>query len=214
VSFRDGIKKEFESRNYERILNKANLKRISTTLITFLYEDDLLIFRSSEALGLVCRRIEETDTEFVRIILRRLFWHLNDESGAYCRGAPVGIGEIGRNAKKAFEGFRNMTVSLLDNEEVELKFVIYAIGRAAESLRGAYFDPIEKLILFLKNENPEIRGYSAFALGELKAKNAINELEKLRDDVSQVEIYDGEIRKKRVNEIVEEAVNKIKFRIF
>lgn len=196
-------------RDFDAILSTGNLKRISTRLISFLYEDDFLIFRSGEALGLVCSEIEKKDAEFVKIILRRLFWHLNDESGAYCRGAPVGVGEIGRTCKTAFEGFKNMLVSLLDNKEVELKFVIYAIARASRNVKDAYPNPVIKLLPFLNHENAEIRGYTAFALGELGAEGTRVELKKLKDDSSEIRIYEGDFVKKRVKDIVNEALFKI-----
>jgi hypothetical protein len=205
---RDWLVNLLEERNFDEIL-EGNLKKISTGLITFLYEDDFLIFRAGEALGLVCSQIEKDDEEFVKIILRRLFWHLNDESGAYCRGAPVGIGEIGRTCTFSFEGFKNMLVSLLDNEEVELKFVIYAIGRASQNIRDAYPDPVEKLLSFLSYGSAEIRGYTAWALGEFDA-DTVSELQKLKDDLSVVRFYDGEFREKSIKEIVEGALNKIK----
>lgn len=200
-------------RNFDAILNAGNLKKTSTRLIAFLYEDDFLIFRGGEALGLVCSEIEKKDAEFVRIILRRLFWHLNDESGAYCRGAPVGIGEIGRTCKTAFEGFKNMLVSLLDNEEVELKFVIYAIARASQNVRDAYPNPVKKLLPLLNHGNAEIRGYTVFALGKLGAEGIRNELEKLKDDSSEVRIYEGDFVRKRVKDIVNEVLSKDKSRV-
>jgi len=201
-----------EDRNFNAILEIGDLKKVSTKLIAFLYEDDFLVFRSGEALGLVCSEIEKKDAEFVRIILRRLFWHLNDESGAYCRGAPVGIGEIGRTCKTAFNGFKNMLVSLLDNEEVELKFVIYAIARASKNLRDAYPNPVEKLLPLLNHKNAEIRGYTAFALGELRAEVASRDLEKLKNDSSRIRIYEGDFTDKSVKEIAKNAILKIKTR--
>lgn len=189
--------------------NLKNLKRTASSLISFLYGDELIIFRAAEALGIVCGELEKEDDEFVRGILRRLFWHLSDESGAYCRGAPIAIGEIGRTAIKAFDGFKNMTVSLLDNKEVELKYVIYAIGRAAESVRNAYPDPVEKLIQLLKHENAEIRGYSAWALGELKAEKAIKELEKLIGDEEEIILYTGFFKRVEIRDVVKEALEKI-----
>lgn len=190
------IKKILLSRNYDALFN-LNLKKASSTLISFLYGEELLIFRASEALGIICGELEKEDVEFVRNILRRLFWHLNDESGAYCKGAPVAIGEIGRNAAVAFEGFKNMTVSLLDNEEVEIKYVIYAIGRAAKNLKDAYPNPIEKLKPLIYHENAEIRGYAAWALVEL---GTINGLEHLINDDSEIVIYDGDFRRLKISD--------------
>ncbi len=191
-------------------LSRFKQKKLASMLITFLNdEDELYRFRAAEALGITCKKIAESDEEHVRKILRRLFWSLNDESGSYCVGAPLGIGEIGRNAPVPFEGFKNMLVSLMDNWEVELKYVVYAIGRAASSVKDAYPDPVEKLIPLLKHKKAEIRSYAAWALGELKAEKAREESESLMRDVDEITIYDGVFKKLKVKEIAEKALAKI-----
>ncbi len=208
------------NRDYEPLYSQ-DLKKVCKELITFLYGEDLYIYRASEALGLVCKKQEQGQElgqeqeqgreggEHVKNILRRLFWHLNDESGAYCRGAPVAIGEIGRNSQE-FEDFKNMTASLLDNEEVELKFVIYALGRAAKNIVDAYPDPVEKLLPLLDHQEPEIRGYAAWALGELGAEKAVEGLNELLEDGIMVQIYhQGEFKDMAVKDLAQESLNKI-----
>ena len=187
------IKKALLDKNYDDLLS-LDLKKVATILISFLYGDELLMFRASEALGIVCGRLDEKDTEYVRNVLRKLFWHLNDESGAYCKGAPLAIGEIGRNAKRAFENFKNMTVSLLDNDEVEKKYVIYAIGRAAENIKDAYPNPIEKLKPLL-NEKDEIRGYAVWALKKL----GIDLFDEVKD--GEIVFYNGDLTKVRIKDL-------------
>ncbi|AGK61465.1 hypothetical protein Asulf_01482 [Archaeoglobus sulfaticallidus PM70-1] len=153
-------------RRYEELLelsHKRGLKKVATSLISFLYLDELMVFHSAEAIGVVCREIEKRDDEFVRNILRRLFWHLSDESGAYCKGAPLAIGEIGRNCPVAFDNFRNMLLALLRNEEVEKKYVLYAIYRSAREMRSAYPDPVEEIKPYLRYSG-EIKAYAILAL--------------------------------------------------
>jgi hypothetical protein len=202
----DEIREILIHRNYSRL---AMEKRVVSRLISFLYGDELLIFRSAEAIGLICGEIGRADEEFVKRILRRLFWHLNDESGAYCKGAPVAIGEIGRNAATPFEGFKNMTVSLLDNGEVERKYVIYAIGRAARNIHNAYPNPVEKLVPLLKHESPEIRAYTAYSLGELGDIRVLKYLEELLADKRKTEIYNEYFEKVRVCDVASKAIKTI-----
>jgi len=199
-------------KDFKTVLEDGNLKRTSSKLISLLYEDDFTIFRAGEALGIVISNFDNTEQDFVRKILNKLFWHLNDESGAYCRGAPVGIGEIGRTSPFTFEGFRNKTVSLLDDWEVEHKFVIYAIGRAAKNIKNAYPDPLEKLIPFLDHENEEVRGYTVWALGELRDLRAKKPLQKMKEGISEkikVKLYVEEFREVFLVEFVEEILNKL-----
>ncbi len=167
---KNGLRRLIEARMYDEVASAEKKKRTASTIISFLYGSEPFVFYAAEALGIICGVLEKEDeAEFVREILRRLFWHLRDESGAYCRGAPLAIGEIGRNAPIAFEGFKNILLSLLRNEEVELKYVIYGIGRAAENMRDAYPDPIEELTPFLEHWDVVIRAYALVTLCGLRA---------------------------------------------
>jgi hypothetical protein len=154
-------------REYKK-LEEFNLRKIATSTISFLYSDEPEVFLFAEALGYVCGLIEQGgEVEFVRGILRRLFWHLSDESGAYCRGAPLGIGEIGRRCPLAFEGFKNMLVSLLENDEIEVEYVIYAIGVCGRSIKSAYPSPVEELKKFLRSDNLKVVAYAIVSLQRL-----------------------------------------------
>ena len=68
--------------------------------------------------------------------IHRLFWHLSDESSGYRVGAPLGIAEIGKSNPEIFEGFKNKFISLLDDWEVERKYVSYGIGITADIIRN------------------------------------------------------------------------------
>jgi len=196
---KNALKRLVESRMYGEIASSNRRKNTAATLISFLYESEPLVFYAAEALGVVCGVLEkENESEFVKDILRRLFWHLRDESGAYCKGAPLAIGEIGRNAPVAFEGFENMFLSLLRNEEVELRYVIYGIGRAAKRILDAYPNPVEELLPFLQHKDSAIRGYAAIALCEFGV-----ELEKDSFEGSEeFEIYfGGEILKTNLEKL-------------
>ncbi|MBO8180764.1 MAG: hypothetical protein H0Z19_09880 [Archaeoglobus sp.] len=164
-----------------------NLEELKPSkLISFLYHpEEILRFRAAEVLG------KKVKGEKARNLILRLFWHLNDESGAYCVGAPLGIAEIGRNNPDVFEGFKNKYVSLLDDSEVERKYVAYGIDRLAEIVKDAYPNPAKKL----REKIDEVKDneFTVYALIALK---------KLGDDISDlqprfngvektVEFYDG-----------------------
>ncbi len=163
--------------------------------MAFLYDgDEFYRFRGAEALGYLCRG------EKARNFILRLFWHLSDESGAYCIGAPLGIAEIGRNNPKEFEGFKNKFVSLLDDWEVERRYVAYGIGRTAEIIKDAYPNPVEKLLEKIEEiRTGDFVVYAVWALGKL------GEFESVRrfvDDDRRGRFYDGErITVKSVGEI-------------
>lgn len=164
-------------------------------IITFLYHpEEIVRFKAAEALGRICRG------KTARNYILRLFWHLNDESGAYCIGAPLGIAEIGRNNPEVFEGFKNKYVSLLDDWEVERKYVAYGIGRTAETVKNAYPDPVEKLKEKMEEiADADFKGYAIWALLKL----GCHDIDFEASD-EEVNFYDGEkILKVKLRELIE-----------
>jgi len=164
--------------------------------VRFLYDpDEFYRFRGAEALGYLCRG------EKARNYILRLFWHLSDESGAYCVGAPLGIAEIGLNNPEVFEGFKNKFVSLLDDWEVERKYVAYGIARTAHLVKDAYPDPVKKLLEVLEElrDNPDFVAYALLALKRLKAEIP----KEFEEDCRFANFYDGEgIRRIRICDLL------------
>ncbi len=56
--------------------------------------DDLVRWHAISAMGMMVARLAEEDMEEARIIMRRLLWSLNDESGGIGWGAPESMAEI------------------------------------------------------------------------------------------------------------------------
>ncbi len=176
-----------ELRNY--LKNKEYWKiRKPSLAMQFLYDsDEFYRFRGAEALGYLCRG------KTARNFILRLFWHLSDESGAYCIGAPLGIAEIGRTNPDVFEGFKNKFVSLIDDWEVEKKYVVYGMGRVAHLIQDTYPDSKEKIAEVLKNDkSPETIAYAILTAKKLNC--CINESFEAAEKFSGsiVRIYNGE----------------------
>ena len=183
----------------------SKLRKPSTVLPFLYYSEEIYRFRAAEALGYLCRN------HVARNYILRLFWHLNDESGGYCIGAPLGIAEIGKTNPRVFETFKNKFVSLLDNWEVERKYVAYGIGRTAYVVKNAYPDPVDKLSEKVNEINsPEFTIYTVYALRELekyieRARSVMEEIiSKFQNDKREAYLYDGEqIIKARVCDFLE-----------
>jgi len=176
-----------ELRNY--LKNKEYWKiRKPSLAMQFLYDsDEFYRFRGAEALGYLCRG------KTARNFILRLFWHLSDESGAYCIGAPLGIAEIGRTNPDVFEGFKNKFVSLIDDWEVERKYVVYGMGRVAHLIQDTYPDSREKIAEVLKNDkSSETIAYAILTAKKLNC--CINESFEAAEKFSGsiVRIYNGE----------------------
>jgi hypothetical protein len=174
-------------REYMRNREYWKIKRPSFAM-QFLYDaDEFYRFRGGEALGYLCKG--NTAKNFIL----RLFWHLSDESGAYCVGAPLGIAEIGRANPDVFDGFKNKFVSLIDDWEVEKKYVIYGMGRVAHIILDAYPDPRKKLTDVLENTtSPEVAAYAVLTAKKLNCCSDayFRVVEKFNH--KKVKIYNGE----------------------
>ncbi len=178
---RDKLKKYLENKEYWKI-------RKPSLAMLFLYDsDEFYRFRGAEALGYLCKG------KTARNFILRLFWHLSDESGAYCIGAPLGIAEIGRTNPDVFEGFKNKFVSLIDDWEVERKYVVYGMGRVSHLIGDTYPDSRKKIEEVLLNESDcEVIAYSILTAKKLNCcVNSCIEAAKKLEGV-KVKIYNGE----------------------
>lgn len=69
-------------------------RRIINPIISLLYSGDPeLSARAVGAFGVVISRLADQDMEAARVVMRRLMWSLNDESGGIGWGAPEAMGE-------------------------------------------------------------------------------------------------------------------------
>ena len=87
-----------KSQDFSRALSELRLlpaRRVINPLLSFFCHDDEEVrWRAITAAGEVVEHLAATDRESARIIMRRLLWSLNDESGGIGWGAPEAMGEI------------------------------------------------------------------------------------------------------------------------
>ncbi len=200
-----------KNRDFDKLRRVRNIKKTISLLLSFLYGEELCMFRAAEAIGYISRALIENDAEIVKEIIRRMFWYMNEENAGYCMGAPIVIGEIGRNIGEDFEDFINPTTSLLENLELETKYVIYAIGRIGKRILKSKYDVKDKLLQFLEDTNPEIRGYTIKAIEKLEITEAIPKLTELLSDQATITIYDdGYFRSGKISELAFQALRTLR----
>ncbi|MBF0105151.1 MAG: hypothetical protein HQM16_07475 [Deltaproteobacteria bacterium] len=133
-------------------------------LMTFLISPDPAIKnRTIQALALVVSKIAGQDIEQARTIMRRLFWSLNEESGAVGWGAAEAIGEIlATNDQLAAEyhgilpTFINPEISYLEHDPL-LKEVLLGIERLGHKRPDLIKDVKPLLEHFLTKEDAEFK---------------------------------------------------------
>ncbi len=188
-------------------LAEENSSKVIRHIVRLTYSsDDFLHWRAIEALGVVCAAIADKDPERVLNVIRRFIWSMSDESGANCRSAPAAVAEIIFNRPDLYADFAPIMINAALDEELFQKGMLWGIGRLAGKISCLY-DIVPKIEKFLQHSNPELRGYAAWALGQIGADGAVKQLEMLKDDPQVIKIYlQGELQQKTVGELANNAI--------
>ncbi len=173
-------------------------RRVINPLIGFYCSGDArLRWRSITATGLLVADLADEELESARIIMRRLMWSLNDESGGIGWGAPEAMGEImARHAQLARE-YGCILISYLDEAGNYLELpalqegVLWGIGRLAQT-RAALLTAAPPLLRpYLTAPSPTHRGLAAWAAGNLCAYTLKPLLKDRVADTMNLTFYDG-----------------------
>ena len=92
------FKKLLSQSNFKAAINEIKqypVQQVINILISFLYSTDTIIKQHAiTAIGIMVAILADKNIESARIIMRRLMWSLNDESGGIGWGAPEAMAEI------------------------------------------------------------------------------------------------------------------------
>ncbi len=194
--------------------------------------EDTMRWHAIDVFGRILPRLAEQDMEAARIVMRRLLWSLNDESGGIGWGAPEAMAEVMLHHDRLAEEYLHMLLSYLrqdgplrhqDGNFLELPFLqrglLWGIGRLA-SRRAAQLisrGVVADLLPYLHSEDGEVRGLAVWALSMLAGAAVLPEADRLRaallpltTDSSQVRLYrQARIQPVSVAELVVDALLQI-----
>ncbi len=188
----------------------ATSNRIIRDLQRLIYSgDELLRMRAAEAMGRSTAVIARRDPGAVAKLLYRLFTALGDTASSSW-GAVDAAGEIIASSPGKFSGYIPELYRFLADDLMR-PGVLRALWRIAETRpdllpkRPAYFTH------FLKDSQPQARGYAALLLGALGAREVSKDLEQLLGDQEKASIYaEGRVITKTVGELASDALEKIR----
>jgi len=171
-------------------------RQVVNPLFAFLYNvDELLKWKAVTAMGAVVSDLAGSDMESARIVMRRLIWNLNDESGGIGWGSPEAMGEIMACHEKLAEEYSSILISyireggtFIENEELQ-KGVLWGIGRIAYVRPLLAKDAAPLLLPFMESQHPTSRGLAAWATGAPGDKSAIPALKCLSKDNTIIRIF-------------------------
>jgi HEAT repeat protein len=186
-------------------------------LFSFFYDkEELIRWRAIAAFGRVVSLLADQNMESARVIMRRLMWNLNDESGGIGWGSPEAMGEITALHPGLAKEFSRMLRSYIRPEENFLEHemlqrgVIWGIGRLARTRPDCLVQADSYLFPFLESDDAYHRGFAAWALGNLKSKASIHVLERLTDDENDLLLFnDLELKPVTVGMLATHALEKM-----
>jgi hypothetical protein len=171
------------------------------------------------AMGPMVAKIADQELEQARIIMRRLMWSLNDESGGIGWGAPESLAEIMATHNGLAAEYSHILISYMREDGNYLEHptlqrgVLWGVGRLAwkrGDLMLKYHAP-RYLIPYLNSEDASGKGLAAWALGILKEDRVLKKLQKLIDDPHRIRLYwNREFLTLTVGEMAAQAIVNIK----
>lgn len=167
-------------------------------------------------MGAVVAKLGQEDLESARVIIRRLMWNLNDESGGIGWGSPEAMGEILARHNGLAEEYYRILISYaredgnFQEQAAILRGVLWGIARLSQVRPDLIRDSAPYLIPYLKARDPELRGLAAWIMGSLNIEKVRPDLEQLATDVEHFTIYrNGGLAKYRVGDLASEALQRL-----
>ncbi len=186
---------------FDRLLDEVEPVQLVSPLVSSLYSPDLPFrWEAVLAFGKVADALVRQAPESGRIVMRRLMWSLNDESGGIGWGAPEAMAEaMAGNSMLAGEYCR-ILLSYIREDGNYLEYLPLRRGALWGMMRFARFRPelfqeidAAKWVLpYLYSEDAESRALAALSLGYSRESRLAGRLEALVDDNAPVLLFINE----------------------
>ena len=192
-------------------------RQVINPLFSFLYNSDEQVrWRAVTAFGAVVAKLADEDMEAARIIMRRLMWNLNDESGGIGWGSPEAMGEtlarhegLPKEYARILLSYARQDGNYLEHEVLQ-RGLLWGIGRLSQVRPAPVKDSVPYLIPYLKSGDATVRGLGAWIMGLLGLKETRPGLEQLTKDEAEIQLYSGhKLLNKQVRELAEEALKRL-----
>ncbi len=185
-------------------------RQVVNCLFSCLYNtDELVKWRAVTAMGETVSSIADADIESARVVMRRLMWNLNDESGGIGWGSPEAMGEIIARNKKLGDEYARILISFINENgnylenEVLQQGVVWGIGRIARLRPELVKDSMPFLIPFISSRDTMLRGLAAWAICAIDPVQAESMLSSIKNDDSKLKIFaEGKLTEFSIKDII------------
>ncbi|MCP4745433.1 MAG: HEAT repeat domain-containing protein [Desulfobacteraceae bacterium] len=189
-------------------------RQVINPLLGSLYHSDPLIrWRAVTAIGQVVSQLAMTHMESARVVMRRLMWMLNDESGGIGWGSPEAMGEIMACHQQLRHEYAHILVSYLNpkgnylEHEGLQKGALWAIGRVARVDSNCVSAALPFIISFLTSSDSSLRGLALWSGAPMADASFWAKARILESDLNDVELYDkGSLMQCTLSELLSKLV--------
>jgi hypothetical protein len=180
----------------EEICNLPSIQVVNPLFSFFHAGNELLKWRAVTAMGrVVSMMAAQNQKEPARVIMRRLIWNLNDESGGIGWGSPEAMGEIMAQNKDLADEYHRLLLSFIMphgnyiEHSILQRGVLWGIGRFAHAEPALAQSSIDCLIPFLISPDPFHRGLASWIVALYNYEPTNRLLIQNRQDHSLITIY-------------------------
>ncbi|TVM17166.1 HEAT repeat domain-containing protein [Oceanidesulfovibrio indonesiensis] len=185
-------------------LEQHRSKQLIGPLFSMLLRMDEVRWRAITALGLTVDRMFAEKAEDARIVMRRLMWNLNEESGNIAWGAPESMGEIMALNPRLAEEYASILASYMDDSITCGNFldhpplrrgVYWGLGRLAQTRPEIVAKSAPAVLVGLEDcEDEQIPGLAAWIFASLgktlpEGVNPVPALKTLQGSETTVDLY-------------------------
>jgi hypothetical protein len=192
-------------------------RKIINPLLSFIQSgNEKVKWGSVKAIGHVVGQLADRDLEAARVIMRRLMWTLNDESGGIGWGSPEAMGEIMAIHRGLAQEYAHILISYarqdgnyLEHEGLQ-RGLLWGIGRLSETRPELVRESAGLFLPYLESRDAVIRGLAVRLMGLLRVKEAQPVLQTLAEDESAIAlVIENRLAATRVKDLAEEALRLI-----
>lgn len=167
--------------------------------------------------GAVVARLADMEREAARVIMRRLFWNLNDESGGIGWGAPEALGEIMACHAPLAREYGHLLIALIRPEagfvaKIELLHcILWGIGRLVHAWPKLVSEVVPDFPLllapYLTSSNVICRGLGTWiATAAVSRHDLLPLLNVLQTDHSSFDLFrDHQLQTVRISDLIMQA---------
>jgi hypothetical protein len=209
------LKDEKFDKGLEKICQLPARQAVNPLFSFFHNTDELIKWHAVMAMGAVVAGLGDHDMESARVVMRRLMWNLNDESGGIGWGSPEAMGEImARHAALADE-YAYLLVSYVNEDgnyiehPILQRGVLWGLGRLAHSRPWLVKHAATFLLPYMQSEDAIHRGLAAWAAGALDTESLKALLQRLTNDNKRITVFmNMHLIECTVGQLAEEALYK------